>query len=613
MNLIDKYVMKREKLLILMAICSSFGAVSYLFFKFGTINAAQYSLMYLLLLVGISFVLCKRLFKENTFVGTKWDWIFGFLFCTTTVTGIWFDQGLPYEKMNRETVSYIICIFCLTPLSKCIFTELYLLLEKFSDKELKRKDIDSGNTLRAFVFSFAVIFVCWLLVWLAYYPGLWNYDPWQVYEVLNSTYNEKHPLIHTFLLGNCYSLGLQWGDAKFGVILYDFIQMTIMAAIFAYTYCFVRRYIGNRIFRGVALLFYAVFPANSIMAISTTKDVLFSGLVLLCAVLALQRMETVTFHREDTHRRKISLCVALLIVFPVMLLFRNNAVYAFLVLLLCCLFAGIWRKDIRRVTVFMCVCLLLFSAEKSFLNTVLEPEPGPVNEFLSVPSQQFGRIYENISENGDPETINLIRKYFNMEEQEYKPQLADSMKDGLKLENNEDVYHFLQASVQLFVKYPVITVDAFLYLTEGYWNIQDVSYASIYDSKWDGTPHHRYGYLLTTIKPDYGIVPDSKLPWLLDFMEKLISKNDYQKIPLLPILLSPALYLWILAITTPVFLKQRRWGNLLIAGFFWLLLFTLLLGPCVLVRYAYPFMIISPVLVCMAVGCYNKEQNKTYL
>ena len=134
--------MKREKLLTLIAICLSFGAVSYLFFKFGTINAAQYSLMYLLLLVGISFILCKRLFKENTFVGTKWDWILGFFFCATTVTGIWFDQGLPYEEMGRDTASYILCIFCLTPLFKCIFTELYLLLEKFAHKESERKDID---------------------------------------------------------------------------------------------------------------------------------------------------------------------------------------------------------------------------------------------------------------------------------------------------------------------------------------------------------------------------------------------------------------------------------------------------------------------------------------
>ena len=605
--------MKREKILTLIVICFSFGAVSYLLSKFGAINAAQHSMMYLLLLAGISFILCKRLFLVNTYVGTKWDWILGFWLCATTVTGIWFDQGLSYEEMGRDVVSYMLCIFCLIPLFKCIFTELYLLMGRLADKETGRKDSDSEKSLKVYVFSFFIIFGFWLLVWLAYYPGLWNYDPYQVNEFLNNAYNKKHPLIHTLFLGSCYSLGLQWGDAKYGVILYDLIQMTIMAGIFAYTYCYICKHIGNRICRGIILLFYAVFPANPVMAISTTKDVIFSGLVLLCAVLTLQIMEIVAFHGGCTYRRKISLCVALLIAVPVMLLYRNNAVYAFLVLLICCLFAGIWRKSIRRVTVFMCVCLLLFSVEKSFLNTMLDPKPGPVNEFLSVPSQQFGRIYDNISENEDPETIKLIRKYFNMEEQEYKPQLADAMKDGLKFENKGDGYQFLPNAFRLFLKYPIITVDAFLYLTEGYWNIQDVSFASIYDIKWDGTPNHRYGYLLTTIKPDYGIVPDSKLPWLLDFMEKLVSQNDYQKIPLLPILFSPALYLWVLAVTTPVFLKQRRWGHLMIAGFLWLLFFTLLLGPCVLVRYVYPFMIISPVLVCMTVGCYNKEQNRSYL
>lgn len=47
-----------------------------------------------------------------------------------------------------------------------------------------------------------------MLVWLAYYPELWNYDPWQVLQFTQNDYNKHHPLIHTVFLGFCYSVGL---------------------------------------------------------------------------------------------------------------------------------------------------------------------------------------------------------------------------------------------------------------------------------------------------------------------------------------------------------------------------------------------------------------------
>ncbi len=83
-------------------------------------------------------------------------------------------------------------------------------------------------------------------MWLAYYPGLWNYDPWQVDQVLNKKYNEFHPLIHTLLLGKCYEIGIELGEAKYGVILYDYVQMIFMAGVFAYTYCYIQRFIPRK-------------------------------------------------------------------------------------------------------------------------------------------------------------------------------------------------------------------------------------------------------------------------------------------------------------------------------------------------------------------------------
>lgn len=115
---------KKDKIFILTAIFCVFGALSYLFYKFSGINAAQYSIFYIVLFIGISYILKNRLLLKNTCVGEKWDWILGAFLSTTTVTGIYFDQGLPYETMGNDAIGYIICIVFITPLFSICSTNL---------------------------------------------------------------------------------------------------------------------------------------------------------------------------------------------------------------------------------------------------------------------------------------------------------------------------------------------------------------------------------------------------------------------------------------------------------------------------------------------------------
>lgn len=584
----------KRKIYIVIAVCCVFVALFYLLFNFLSLNGAQHSVLYIVIFIGICSTLRSCLLKENSCVGKRWEWVLGFILSASTVTGIYFANGIPYEVMGKDVIGYVMCIFFLTPLFKCIFTKIYSLVEEIAENEKKRENIIQGSVRKTFVISFAVIFGCWLFVWLAYYPGLWNYDPWQVDQVINKSYNEFHPLIHTLLLGHAYTLGLKIGNPNYGVIIYDFVQMLIMAGIFAYTYCYICRNINNKVYRGFILLFYAVFPVNSVLAISTTKDAIFSGLVLLCIVLWLQITES-----ENTKRKR--LYIFMLIVCPLMMLFRNNAVYAFCLLGICSLFLGLRSKNSLKVFAFMCLCLLLFFMERSFLRNTLEAGPGSSNEIFSIPSQQFGRIYSKIKEGDDPDTLNIINSYYDMEKLEYKPYIADYIKAGLHLDEETSVFDYLQASLKLFKRYPIISVDSFLYLTDGYWNINSTSFTSLYETEWDGNIEHRYGYLLTTIKPGYGITPDSKIPWLEKYMERLISRNDYQYCPIVSLMFAPALYLWILVMSTVLFLKRKKKEYIFIAGFLWFLLITLLAGPCVLVRYVYPFMICSPVLCSLSI------------
>lgn len=240
-------------------------------------------------------------------------------------------------------------------------------------------------------------------------------------------------------------------------------------------------------------------------------------------------------------------------------------------------------------------CLVLFEMTDGVLTKVLNASEGEIQEAFSVPSQQFGRIYDVISLSGtDQTTLDIINLYYDMDKSVYMPHIADPMKGTLDIERHT-VISYIKDSLKLLCKYPIISVDSFLYLTEGGWNISDTSHACIYGSGLEG----RQGYLLTDVKDNYGIIHKSKFHSLEFFMEHIISNNEYQNWPIISLIFSPALYSWILFVCTFVFVKMKNRYFLFLISFLWLLFLTILAGPCVLIRYYYPLVISSPVLLCM--------------
>lgn len=570
----------------------AFYAVSYLLNKFAGLSAVKYSFIYIFSFIGIYFIMKHGLSHKGTFIGNKSLYVLALFLSFTIVTGIYFDNSLPFESMAvKDFANYVICTISFTPLCKTLFLLLFEYIYKCSCSDMDRTG-DTSCSLKIFLASYAIMFGCWMIVWLAYYPGLWNYDVYQVEQFISGNYNKHHPLIHTILLGLCYSKGLQMGLPNMGVIVYDLMQMMVMAGIFAYTYVYIYKQISGKIFRIAVLAFYAVFPVNSILVISSTKDIIFSGLVLLCVVLTLKINET------DFKRKKYLSAILLMITCTFMLLFRNNAIYAFCLFIIGICVLGVYSKNLHfaGILIYCICCVMMFTVSDAALTHWLDAKPGPFKEMFSVPSQQFGRIYNTINESGsDPVNLELINSYHDMSPTTYNPHLADFTKDTLLVTNREEAIEYIKDSVRLFYKYPLVSLDSFLYLTEGCWNINDVSNAYMYGS---GSAT-RNGYLLTGVKDGYGIVHESKFPQLESFMERAFSDNEYQNWPIISLLFSPALYFWILVISTAVFAKTKEYKFLSITGFLWGIYITILLGPCVVIRYLYPLVVSSPLLLCM--------------
>ena len=521
-------------------------------------------------------------------------------------------------------------------------------------QEKLRAHTDCGRTSEKwtdrsrFLIYMGFLLLCYLPVFLAYYPSVFAYDAeGQLYQVLAHDYSTHHPLIHTLFLEVFFRLGGLLGSYSLGMAVHSVVQMVLMAGIFAYTVLFLYKEGTGLVLRLLLLLFYGLFPANSVLAISTTKDVLFAGLVL-CYVLELyrqfsgRRTETGKQLEGSGEKEKRGGGVTLVLIGALLLLFRNNALYAMIAAFPVTFFlmgkssvataeessarekntgkfaaekssmesARIGKRahhSGRKAYVLATVCMLfLFAVVAAGLKGVLKAQNGSPREMLSVPLQQIARTRVEHEEELEPELRQELDQYVSSEWvfAAYHPHLADPVKSRAVIHDNPA--GFIKVWIRLGLRYPQTYIDAFLDNSVGLWFLEDQSHAEIYGKGKESG----FGYLSTdnrTMPVGFEIVEDSKLPGLRDFMEEIVSENRYQDIPVLSVIFAPAFYWWLLVLYLASAVYQRDWRGMIPAVFLVMYYLTLLLSPAVLVRYMYPLMVSVPVLWGLQLGAREEK------
>lgn len=475
---------------------------------------------------------------------------------------------------------------------------------------------------QAWLFYSLLIFLSWVPVFLAYYPSVFAYDAeGQLYQVLAGDYSTHHPLLHTLFLGAFFRLGVALGSCSAGMAVHSVVQMALMAGVFGWALAFLYERRVPGLARTLLLVFFAFFPAHSVLSLSTTKDVLFAALVLLYT-LSLYRIvcsrspgdgqHAVAGQSEKAGKREAALCVLWTVL---MLLFRNNAVYAFVVSAPV-IYAGLRGRNTRsgraaRKT-FLCMTLLalvLYGVCAFSLKALTHAQSGSPREMLSVPLQQMARTRVKAEEKIDPALRQELEKYIPSEwvYAAYNPHLADPVKSRAVI--HDDPAGLIKTWVKLGWKHPAIYIDAFLDNSLGLWYLWDTSHAQVYGI---GT-ESGFGYLSTdnrVMPAGFEVVEHSLVPGLRAFMEKIVSDNAYSRIPVVRLLFAPALYWWLLYLYMVTALYRKRYRETLPVVFLAAYCLTLLLSPTVLVRYSYPLMVTIPVILpCLASGVRQEESE----
>ena len=470
-----------------------------------------------------------------------------------------------------------------TPLVGALFSYLFA---------LPRRAPGASRRQLPYLFYFLVFALSYGATLLAFFPGIINYDfEGEIVQYLTGEYLASHPIFHTVLTGVLYRLGtLVFGSATGGAATYSVFQLLCLSAMFAWCCCFLQK----RVPLWATLLLtaaMAILPYNGVLAISTIKDTLFTG---LCAMLCLTLWEIAEspeafLSRKRNLARLFGICLT-------MSLLRHNAVFATLpallvVILLC--------RNGRKKAVAACAVTLLFClAAPRCLQYATHAKALLSSELMSVPCQQLMRTASRATDLTEEE-YDEISAWFSDAIHRYRPSYADPAKGGnFDLERyNEHPEAYWSMYLKYAKRYPRIYVEAFLANCMGIWYPDDTTHAHTMDSEeWD------FVYLKTgNIVPEIvgEVNAHSYLPAYRTWIYNSMHHSRHENVPLYAQLFKPSTYVYLMLALT-LLLRYRREKKFALCTLpAWGIIFSLLFSACILVRYSYPFMTCAPMFLLL--------------
>ena len=544
----------------------------------------------LLLLLAAASPVCAAL-KKHSLRALIYGSGFAFLFLLCLGVGNelrFYDQLLPgFGSLIRRFAVPLLA----TPMTGSLISYAFAFTPKVSQKK---------SLKIPFIAYFLLFFVCYTLVLLAFYPGVICYDFEHEYtQYTTGIYQAAHPVFHTLFLGTIYHLGKAiFGSLMAGAALYSMVQLLLLAAMYAYACTFIQRRV-NRLW--IMLLLsagFAILPFHGILAISTAKDPLFTGLCVLLTLWLWEIAEAPSAFLACKWRiLRLGLCCIL------MALLRHNGVFAYIpaclaVIVLC-------RSKRMRASVVCAVILLCALFVPKGLEALMHATKTPSSEMMSIPCQQLLRTAARADISQDERTE--IGAWFSQAMHRYNPHCADAAKGGnfdfARYQANPNEYwsmYFHYAKQQ-----PRVYIEAFLENCAALWNPDDTSHTEALAGE-----SYDHVYLITEYYYEEGrfdLHRDSKLPKLQTIIYNSTHHADHQDMLLLSQLFCPATYSFLLLLTTLMLLYKKCRHFALCTLPMWGIFISLLFSAGIFIRYAYPLMTCVPLLFSLA--CFSRQDT----
>lgn len=533
--------------------------------------------------------------------------VFGFFFSAFMICGANILQR-QYAFLNKPFTW--LRILAGTPLFMALIVMILTTLPKWN-AVTKISKLENFST-RVFGWK-KVFFISWLLILLAWvpgliasFPGIYAYDSvYQIGYYLSGSIYLHHPLIHTYLLGFCVvTLGNLFGSPEIGMLVYSLFQMLCLSATFAAICYYMARRNTSVLIRAAFLLIFMFLPVNALMSFSATKDVIFS------ALFALMILGLLLIAENPSLLKKNLFCLVCVLVTFFMMIFRSQGIYIFFFGMIFCF---IWlRKQWKRVLAIFSACVVLFLVYSGPITTLCKGKKfDGLREMMSIPCMQLSRVMLYAPDKLTAEEKEIIEDYIpGYKHYSTFTSISDSMKNTFNAARfREKPGEFIKLWARIGLRCPTTYIDAFLRITVGLW-YPDMNYR-------DPGAYHPYWEYISTQQNAQGSffiverTPPSGMEWLSNFYDTLTYKNSYQKIPIISMLFSSGFMVWIVFLYIAWCLYQRKYRYLVPASFLVALWLTLLLGPVVLYRYVYPIVMSVPLLISFVLTEESASKERT--
>lgn len=489
-------------------------------------------------------------------------------------------------------------------LSVSIFPLNYLLL-KYVDK-FKIQKSDNINYKKIFVITFLIILFFNFLVFLALYPGEYGYDAgFQIMKILEKDVQitSHFSLLFSFILAKVVNLGkVLFGSYQVGFGIYCFLQMTFLSYVATKITVFCVKRIPNKIIYFINVLFFSFFPLYTLMSISAAQDSVFAGLFCLIILNVIELIENKDYWKNKLKPISLGILIFLLC------LIRNNGFYCILISIP---FIFLSCKN-KKVVVLLIFIIPLF-AYKIYSGPVFNilgvTKTDTFREMLSIPSQQFARVYNYNLKVFSKEELKQLKKFYpqidDFKYYTYRQSIADPTKSVL---NNKYVKSNLKDYISLWtsngVKDPENYVEAFLLNSLGFW-YPNKNYN-------DDRMYHPYIEIemmdAAKWNPRYvQIKRESKFPIYEKILNITIGKNAWKRIPIISTIFTTGTYFIIFIFLFLLTILRRNFKYMLPISIILGLYATLFLSPVALFRYCFPIIMVSPLMINLIL--YQKKND----
>lgn len=490
------------------------------------------------------------------------------------------------------------------------FWGLFLYLLQWYSKKSVEADIDNGVTdnrgkqnshekgkcAKEFFLTWLVIFVCWIPVFLAFYPGAFVYDAQSEYvQVATRWFTTHHPLTHVLLLGGAVCFGNKFLDSyNVGIAIYTIFQMIVLSGVFAYTVSCLRSKLSSKFCIAVTL-FYGLFPVIPMYAVCSSKDTLFNGAFLLALVQMVKLSGSLLVKGAEDGAEIKELCkqnvvdlTLLLLALAGMMLFRNNGFYVILAMVLFLVIAAIICKSRKKgIFVFAVVFaagILLYKGADKTLTVVLKAHESGSQEVLTVPIQQLARTYRHSPDVFSEEEKEILFSYLPEKMLLiYDADLSDLLKaDFDNSRYTENPSEFWNLWLDKLVQKPATYMNAWFMTSYGYW------YPDTIINVYGGQERFTFQYRESSyfgFETELPGVRDSKFPWLEEQYRKMSLELYQQEVPVISMFFSPGFVFWLFMGCAMCCIYEKKYTWILPFGCVFLLWGTAILGPTFLVRY----------------------------